>query len=212
MRRVVAVSFVICTLALSAWVAWRELGSTQPRYVELGNLVVLVLTLIVLVWYAYDTNTIARVTQERWLRDGVLNTTYNLQLVGQKGDRGKTLVQLTNASNLVVRARTTFNFKIYGHPVTAGALYDGGENWLLFPHQLSQGWFEIEALAENKGKTVTTLISESTPDNRKSQVTMDLELEFWDELGERRKFPARHHYFDFGRWAWIPQLAERRAA
>lgn len=33
-------------------------------------------------------------------------------------------------------------------------------------------------------------------------------LEFWDELDMRRKLPPRRHYFDFERWAWIPQLAE----
>jgi hypothetical protein len=35
-----------------------------------------------------------------------------------------------------------------------------------------------------------------------------LSLEFWDELGARRTLPSRHHYFDFDRWAWIPELAE----
>jgi hypothetical protein len=84
--------------------------------------------------------------------------------------------------------------------------------WLLFPQQISQGWFEIESLLQKKGKTVAAVIAESTPTNRREQLTMVLELEFWDELGARRKLPPRQHYFDFERWAWIPQLAERSNA
>ena len=52
------------------------------------------------------------------------------------------------------------------------------------------------------------MVAECNPENRKEQLTMMLELEFWDELGARRKLPPRHHYFDFDRWLWIPQLAE----
>jgi hypothetical protein len=162
----------------------------------------------VLVWYAYDTNVIARVTKERWMREGVLSTAYSLQLVGEKGSAGRTLVQLNNPSTLIIRAKVAFNFQVYGGQVTAGSLYDGNEVWLLFPQQMSQGWFEIETLLQMKGKTVATVISECTPANRKEQLSMRLELEFWDELGVRRKLPPRQHYFDFERWAWIPQLAE----
>jgi len=76
------------------------------------------MTLIVLVWYAYDTNTIARVTSDRWTREGVLATTYGLAMPGTSvGDVGHTGFQLHNGSPLVVRAKVNFNFKVYGQPV-----------------------------------------------------------------------------------------------
>jgi hypothetical protein len=53
------------------------------------------------------------------------------------------------------------------------------------------------------------MIAECTPANREEQLTMTLELEFWDELGARRKLPPRRHNFDFKRWGWIPDLTER---
>lgn len=117
----IAIGFAILGTAICAFVAWRELASPTPRYVELGNILVLTLTLIVLVWYAYDTNAIARITRERWEREGVLATTYSIAMPGTSvGDNGHTVFQLKNGSPLVVRALVNFNFKVYGHPVAAG--------------------------------------------------------------------------------------------
>jgi hypothetical protein len=59
-----------------------------------------------------------------------------------------------------------------------------------------------------KGKTVAAMIAEATQANREHQLTMLLELELWDELGATRILPARMHYFDFGRWLWIPRITE----
>jgi hypothetical protein len=207
-----AVAFSIAVLAFAAFVVWQAATTKQPDTLQIGNFVVLAFTLVVLVWYAYDTNAIARATRERWAREGVLGTTYGLQLVGEKGDAGRTLVQIHNPSTLVVRARLACNFRVYGEPITAGPLYDGQDVWLVFPQQVSQGWFELDALLQQKGKTVASVASELTPANRRVQLTMNLDLEFWDELGASRKLPARQHYFDFERWAWIPELAERLKA
>lgn len=203
-----AITFAVIVSLIAGFVAWQAWCSKDSNTLAIGNFLILTCTLIVLIWYAYDTNAIAKVTQQRWLREGVLSTTYSLQLVGARGQAGRTLVRLHNPSTLIVRARTVFNFHVYGEPVAAGTIYDGNEVWLLFPQQVSQGWFEIESLLQMKGKNVASMIAECTPVNRKEQLTMTLELEFWDELGARRKFPPRRHHFDFERWAWIPMLAE----
>ncbi|MEW6410441.1 MAG: hypothetical protein AB1488_10090 [Nitrospirota bacterium] len=208
----IAIAFAIVVLLVAGFVTWKAWCSKDVDILAIGNFLVLTFTLVVLVWYAYDTNAIAKVTQQRWLREGVLSTTYSLQLLGEKGQAGRTLVQLHNPSTLIVRAKINFNFRVYGEPISAGGLYDGKDVWLLFPQQMSQGWFEIESLLQKKGKSVSTMIAECTSANREDQVTMVLELEFWDELGARRKLPSRRHYFDFERWAWIPQLAERTEA
>lgn len=199
-------AIVVVVASIVSTKAWSV--APHPDYLAIGNFAVVSLTLIVLIWYAADTNTIARLTQERWNREGVLSATYGLQLVGHKGDVGRTLVVLNNPSSLLVRARFAGDFRVYGEPVQAGELYDGKDVWLLFPQQSSQGWFEVESLLQRKGKTVAVMMSECTPANRTEQLTMLLTIEFWDELGARRKLPGRHHYFDFERWAWIPQLAE----
>jgi hypothetical protein len=209
----ISIAFALLGAAICTFVVWRELASAQPRLIELGNLLVLTMTLMVLVWYAYDTNSIARVTRDRWTREGILATTYSLGMPGASvGDPGHTTFQLHNGSPLVVRAKVNFNFKVYGHPVAAGPLYDGKENWLLFPHQQSQGWFEVESLLKQQGKNVTAMQAEVSEENRKRQLTIVLELTFWDEFGATRVLPSRPHYFDFKRWAWIPSLGEHADA
>jgi hypothetical protein len=107
-----------------------------------------------------------------------------------------------------VRAKANFNFKVYGNPVGAGALYEGKENWLLYPYQQSQGWFKVELLLSQQGKSVASMQAEVSEENRKRQLTMVLELTFWDEFRATRTLPPRPHYFDFQRWAWIPSLGE----
>ena len=208
--KVIAIVFALAAAAICAFVAWYELSSAHPRLLELGSLFVLTMTLVVLVVYAYDTNSIARVTRDRWTRESVLATAYNLAMPeASVGDSGHTTFQLHNRSPLVVRATVNFNFKVYGQPVTAGALYDGRDNWILFPQQLSQGWFEVESLLRQQGKTVAAMRAEVNEENRKRQLTMVLEMTFWDEFGVTRTLPPRPHYFDFTRWAWIPRLGEK---
>ena len=208
--KAIAIAFALVAAVICAFVGWRELTSPNPRLLELGSLLVLAMTLVVLVVYAYDTNSIARVTRDRWTRESVLATSYSLALPGASvGDSGRTTFQLHNRSPLIVRAKANFNFKVYGQPVTAGALYDGTDTWVVFPQQLSQGWFEVESLLKQQGKTVATMQAEVSEENRKRQLTMLLELKFWDELGVTRTLPPRPHYFDFTRWAWIPRLGEK---
>jgi hypothetical protein len=209
--KLIAAIFAVSILVFAAYIACKAWHAPQRVLLQIGNFVVLTLTFIVLVWYAVDTNAIAKVTHERWMRDGVLSTTYGIQLLGEKGDVGRTLFQLLNPSRLLVHAKSSCNFRIYGESVASDRLYDGKDNWLLFPQQQSQGWFDLESLLQKKGKTVAGMIAEFAPGNRETQLTMDLELEFWDELGGRRKLPARHHYFDFDRWNWIPALEERES-
>ena len=201
------VGFVLAVIALLVVVTRTALAAPDTTVLGLGNFIVISLTLIVLICYAYDTNSIARVTRDRWVREGVLTTTYSMELLGEKGQVGRTLVKIHNPSTLVVRAKVNFNFRVYGEPVEPTPLYNGKELWLVFPQQISQGWFEIESLLQTKGKSVAAMIAEYTPGNREQQLTARLELEFEDELGGIRKLPPRSHYFDFDRWAWIPRLA-----
>ena len=195
MKRI-AIAFAIVGGVTCLYVVWRELASSNPRLMELGNLVVPTLTLIVLVWYAYDTNAIARATNERWSREGVLATSYSISMPGASvGDAGRTEFQLSNSSSLVVRAVVNLNLKVYGQPVSAGALYDGSETWLIYPNQVSQGVFEVDRLLRQQGKNVETMRAEVTEENRKRQLVMRLELTFTDEFGVSRVLPPRPHYF-----------------
>ena len=127
----------------------------------------------------------------------------------KKGEAGRTLFQLQNTSTVIVWARVACNFRLYGEPVEYHPMYAGKQRWVLFPQQLSQGWFAIEPLLQKKGKTIEQMINEYTEANWRDQLQLLLELEFWDENQIHRKLPARLHYFDFNRWNWIPELGEQ---
>ena len=190
----VSILFAAFVFVIIIYVIWKVLCNNDTSVIELASFIVLSITLIILIWYANDTNTIAKITQERWVREGVLSTTYSMQLIGNKEEAGKTLFQMHNPSTLIVRAKVNCNFKVYGASVTPDPAYSGKETWVLFPQQISQGWFEIEKLLEKKGKTCKTMINERTYANSNEQLTMNLEIEFCDELGTKRTLPKRLHY------------------
>jgi len=83
--KILASGFAGTVAIVVATVVWQAGRSPDANVLSIGSFVILGLTLIVLVCYAYDTNSMARVTRERWMRDGVLSTTYSMELVGQKG-------------------------------------------------------------------------------------------------------------------------------
>ena len=103
--KTLSIGFAVTVAVLVAGVVWRVSAAPDTMALGLGNFIVLALTLVVLVWYAYDTNSIARITRDRWVREGVLTTTYSMELVGDKGQAGRTLVRIHNPSTLVVRAK-----------------------------------------------------------------------------------------------------------
>jgi hypothetical protein len=79
--KAIAIAFAACVCVAVIVVVCATWPPNDP--LALASFVVLALTLMVLVWYAYDTNSIARVTRERWSREGVLSTTYSAHF----GDR-----------------------------------------------------------------------------------------------------------------------------
>jgi hypothetical protein len=147
-----AIGFGICVVAVAAFVTWYTL--LEADALAIANFAILSLTLIVSIWPAYGTNSIGRITQARWLREGVLSTTYSMDLIGTKGDIGRTLFGLHNPSPRLVRAKVNCNFHLYGDPVEGDAPYAGKGIWLLFPQQMSPGWFEIDTLLQKKEKTL----------------------------------------------------------
>lgn len=205
----IPLGFAGAVFCLSLAVIWQSAHAGKRDLLEIATFVVLALTLTVLVAYAYDTNSIAKVTLDRWKRENILSVTYEMHVADQKGGPGHTVFRIHNPSKLVVLAKVRCNFRLYDDPVADNPAYDGSETWNAFPQQTTEGWFEIQPLLLKKGKTVAQMIAELTPASRTQQLTMDLEIEFRDELGETRILPWRRHYFDFGLWTWIPVVAQK---
>lgn len=177
---------------------------------EVGTFIVITLTLVALIIYANDTNLIASITRSRWERESILQTSYLMEVIPQdKNDKGRTMFHIRNSSNLMLRAKVWCNFQLYGQPVEYHDDFNGMNTWYMFPQQVNLGWFELAPLLAKKEKTIEQIINETTGDNCREQLTMDLEIEFRDELGNQRKLPKRRHFFDFKEWRWIPKFTQR---
>ncbi|MEW6614038.1 MAG: hypothetical protein AB1401_00985 [Thermodesulfobacteriota bacterium] len=209
MRKII---FVIIGLILlyGAYVVYRTACTSNMDILDVGTFIVITLTLVALIIYANDTNLIASITRSRWERESILQAYYMMEVLTQdKSDKGRTMFRIGNPSSLILRAKVWCNFQLYGQSVGYHDDFNGKKTWYMFPQQVNQGWFEIAPLLDKKGKTMGQIIEEATDDNYREQLTMDLQIEFRDELGNQRKLPKRRHFFDFKEWQWIPQFTQR---
>ena len=196
---------LLIALATAGYSLWRD--STQSLHA--GALVILAITLVVLIVYAWDTRRIANATEQKWEEERKPKIMYEMVLAQQNVRDEKVMFRLINPSNYFVKARVNLNFEVYGDPVGYHPVYDGKEIWLVYPGQMCQGWYSIGTLLGMKGKTSEQMLQERTESNKTQQLTCDLQIDFTSETGYSREYPSRHHYFDFDRWAWIPDLTVR---
>lgn len=196
---------LLITLASAGHSLWRDPGQS----LEVGALLILAITLVVLIVYAWDTRRIANATEQKWEEERRPKLHYEMVLARQDVGDEKVMFRLINPSDYFVKARVNLNFMIYGDPVAYHPAYDGTETWLVYPRQMSQGWYSIGTLLGMKGKTSEQMLQERTASNKTQQLTCDLQIDFTSETAYSRQYPRRHHYFDFERWAWIPDLTIR---
>lgn len=210
MRKVLAV-LAFLVLGVMGAVVCATWPPTSSNAIELGSFLVLGLTLLALGVYAYDTNSIAHVTRETWRRQAILQAGYEMQVVGPpQVPTRRTLFRISNTNSpLVLRARVDCGVRVYGVPVVISADYDGKNTWYVFPQQISQGWFDIDQLVQMAGQSYQQMASQTTAANRTTQLTMDLSIEFRDELGNQRALPVRRHFYDFADHRWVPELTKK---
>ena len=194
---------LLITLASAGHSLWRDPGQS----LEVGALLTLAITLVVLIVYAWDTRRIANATEQKWEEERKPKVQYEMIMAPK--ERENVIFRLSNLSDYFVQARVNLNCKVYGDPVAYHPAYDGTEVWSLYPRQAFQGWYSIQTLLDQKGKTIDQMQKEGQGSNTTQQLTCDLEIDFTSETGYSRKYPPRRHYFDFERLRWIPELTIR---
>ena len=205
----VLVTIIVAIILCSGFFAIVSVRESDVKILEIGTFVILSITLIALVFYAFDTNRMASVAQSRLERESTLDATYAMLSANDPDNPSRILFRIHNPSTLIIKAKVWAEFKVYGIRVDPGKAFNGADVWVVFPQQVSQGWYEISRLLEQQGKDPEKMKSEFAPANRESQLTLDLTIEFRDELGNRRKLPTRKHFFDFKAWRWIPVLTTK---
>lgn len=189
---------------LACLIVYRAIKRPNSTTLQIGTFVILTLTLIPIVIYTFDTTKLARLTQKRWERESILLATYSMRVTDDKGGKGRTGFPIVNPSSLILQSKVTCNFKVYGVPVHPDDAYSGKDVWTILPGQTVNGWFEIESLLKQKGKTVKEMMKEHSDENRGNQLTLDLKIEFRNELGDYRILPPMKYYFVFNEWRWNP--------
>jgi hypothetical protein len=179
----------------------------SSRFSAASQLIILASTLLVLIIYAWNTRRIADATEQKWEEE--LRPKLSYEMIMGQNDKNKVVFRLLNPTDYLIEAKINCNFKIYGQPVTFTGAYDGSELWVVFPHQISQGHFEINTILSKKGKTLQQMIQERTNVNEHEQMTMDLEISFESETGRKRKYPPRRHYFSFDKSLWVPEITRK---
>ena len=198
---------IVVIIIIACCVVYLELQTENKKLIDIGTFVILTLTLIALIIYAYDTNLMASIANERWKRASILNTTYSMNQ--STSNKSHTIFQIYNQSNLVVKAKVRCNFLVYGEPVTFNSAFEGKEVWCSLPYQSISGWFDIEKLLAEKNYDQNKMIQNRTDANRATQLTMNLEIEYRDELDNERKLPSVKHFFDFKELRWIPCITQK---
>ena len=176
-----------------------------------GQLIVLSITVMVLIKYAYDTYVIARSTVERGEQD--LKPLVGWEIVPGDPEKRNTTIpfRLINTTAYFIDALVFANFKVYGEKVNHGPDFDGSNVWEVFPKNLSQQFIYIDTLLSSKGKNIDNMIAEQNDGNKYEQLTLELRLELTNvDTGRERITPIRKYWFDFDRWLWIPYLTRPR--
>lgn len=200
------------TIMLGALVSlWIDLSGDHSWGLEHASFTVLALTLVALILYTLTNQQIAATTAARWKRESVLSTMYYMRMADPDPatQNVRVLFGFHNPSTLIVFAKVWCNLKVYGASADYHPDFKGDNAWQLFPQQLAQGWFGIDKVLDQHGKSVAQMTAETKPENRARQLTMELVVEFRDQLGSVRKLPARPHFFDFSEWRWVPQFTKR---
>lgn len=200
---------ILLVMVVASAILYRSFSNCQINIIEKGTFIVLTITLVALIRYAYDTYRIANIAESRWERENILKATYYMEGSNDKGGSGRILFGINNPSILMLRAKIKCNFKVYNVPVEYSDDFNGVNTWYVFPQQISQGSYEIEPMLIKNGKTIEDMCREYGETNREQQLTMDLEIIFRDELNNERILPSRKVYFAFNDWRWVPVLTKK---
>ena len=106
MKKVILWGLVILIILCSGYIVKLSFGNPKIDILEIGTFMALTLTLIALIFYAYDTNLLASISKLKWERETVLNTTYEMVGIGDSGGAGRILFRINNPSTLIIRGQS----------------------------------------------------------------------------------------------------------
>ena len=184
---------IICTPILLGGVVALilDIKAGNDNYLKMAGDFALILTFIVLVFYAYYTYSIAREAWTPCVSFDVYKTRPQYTLI---------TFEIKNHSKVAVQCWCKLNASVIGGPVSLPGFFNGETSFDVQPFSKVEGEFTYVDLLSKAGKNQGDLSKSRTDDNAKKLFCMD--VEFWyNKVGEKEKIvsPKQPYYFDFVR-------------
>ena len=160
-----------------------------PHFLQQVANCAVILTLAVLLVYAYHTYLLAR---DAWTPSAA----FVLSPYPSEPYHFAFIVQ--NHSKLSLQCWCNLNATVYGQPVALDGFYGGKSSFDLQPFGSSIGHFDLRNILSNTNRTVEELKQKACSSDTKRQLR--LEIDFWyNSLGSKSavRNVKQPHYFDF---------------
>ena len=156
LNKYIVISGILLVIIFAIFFVIKSLESEPVNYVSIGTLIILAVTLIVLIQYAYDTNRIANITQEFNLTPNVMHRISSANLSNKEIDIG---FDLLNQSNFYVKAYVNVELKCYKDTlIIPNDVYYGKKPWNLPPNAFVHGHFHLnDVLLKDSHRTIEEL-------------------------------------------------------
>lgn len=174
----------------------KALCSTPIDYIRIGTLIVLGLTLIAVIQYAFDTNRMIDLQQRVHLTPQVVHQISAIDLGNNEFDIGFDLV---NHSSYYVEATVNVRLESFGVEIRIpDNVYYGARPWVLPPHSNVHGHFKLnDGLLQLANRTMADLRRMSRDENMLTLVIERIQCTI--PHGIPLKIPAIRYHFVFDR-------------
>lgn len=168
---------------------------------DYAQTLVLALTLIVLIFYAFFTFKLWEVQD----RQTVPTVSCWLEYRAPARD---TRFKIVNTSKGNVVAYVNLNAKVYGQVVDFSDYYNGKTPWYLTPGELVDGHFLIDTLLSKVGQTFQQMKANRNPSNQDIQLTLAINVNFSLLKGNKPieplyENPTKKYHFNFDAEVWV---------
>ncbi len=195
---------------------------------NVGSLLILGLTLVVLIFYAASTYEIANVNRKTYEDNKLPVVSLNVNTAPDPANNYNTSIKLENFSAYNVQAFVKLNLKVNGQPVELSGAHSGEEPWPLTAHQAINSHFYIADVLARARTSMVSMKAQFSSENVRSQLSMDIEVYYrgvtrgvcprntWPHDTRNPRYnndhtrilvnPVQKWYYHFSRDIWIYDL------
>jgi hypothetical protein len=175
---------------------------------------ILIVTALIILWYTFETATIAKISEENQLR--LKSPSVFCYVYTNPQDSSDTKIKLSNQSTYPVAVKLNCNFKMDGKDFDFSPAYNGQHYWNLQYNEIKEGHFSWLDLLKHQGIISSKEANifrklrtkELVPDP--PNLSMDIEIYCINEMGIKGYYPPIHYDYNYHRSIWIPILTSEK--